>query len=386
VAWGACAMAIAIATARLVLAIVDPDSSAPTTDSRVPDGGLELALLEALVIAALGVVGAVVASRRPRNPVGWIMCTIPISFGLFLLGRRVYWSLALAHPGSDAADLVGWLSNWIWIPAMFAALAFFPLVFPTGAPPTPRWRPVAWIAAVAGIAMIVGVAFAPGRLEDVHVDNPLGFHGALGSAVQIVGGLGALGMVVAALAAIASSVVRFRRSRGVERQQLKWVTAAALVLLVLMPVPGEKLGLAALLLGLLVIAAAVAVAMLRYRLYDIDVVVNRALVYGALTATLAGAYIGSVLLLQLVLSPGSNLAIAVSTLAVAALFRPARARIQGGVDRRFYRRKYDARRTLESFSSRLRDEIDLDALDGELRRLVGDTMQPAHVSLWMRPR
>jgi hypothetical protein len=385
-AWGACGVAVAIAAARLVLAIVDPESSAPVTDSRVPDGELELAVFEALVIAALGVVGAVVASRRPRNPVGWIMCMIPISFGLFLLGRRVYWSLALAHPGSDAAELVAWLSNWIWIPAMFAALAFFPLVFPTGAPPTPRWRPVAWIAAVACVAMIVGVAFAPGRLEDVHVDNPLGLHGVPGSAVEIMGGLGALGMVGSALAALGSSVVRFRRSRGVERQQLKWVTAAAVVLLVLMPVPGEKLGLATLLFGLLVVAGAVTVAMLRYRLYDIDIVINRTLVYGVLTATLAAAYVGGVLLLQLVFSPGSDLAIAGSTLAVAALFRPARARIQSAVDRRFYRRKYDAQRTLEAFSGRLRDQVELQAVNAELDAVVRETLQPAHLSLWVRPR
>jgi hypothetical protein len=384
VAWGACGVAGAIAAARLGLAIADPESSAPIADPRVPDGGLELAVLEALAIAALGVVGAVVASRRPRNPVGWIMCTIPISFGLFLLGRRVYWSLALADPGSDAAELVAWFSNWIWIPAMFAALVFFPLVFPTGAPPTPRWRPVAWIAAVAGVAMIVGVAFTPGRLEDVHIDNPLGLDGALGSAVEIVGGLGAAGMAGTALAAIASSVVRFRRSIGVERQQLKWVTAAAALLVVLMPVPGEKLGLAALLLGLLVIGGAVAVAMLRYRLYDIDVVINRTLVYGALTATLAGTYVGLVLLLQLALTPGSDLAIAASTLAVAALFQPARSRIQALVDRRFYRRKYDAARTLESFGARLRNEVELHSLSTELRAIVADTMQPAHVSLWMR--
>jgi hypothetical protein len=385
-AWGACGAAITIAAARLVLAISDPESSAPLTDPRVPDGGLELAVLEAVVLAAVGVVGAIVASRRPRNPVGWIMCTIPISFGLFLVGRRLYWSLALANPGSDAAELVGWLSSWIWIPAMFAALVFFPLVFPTGAPPTPRWRLVGWIAAVAAVAMIAGIALAPGQLEEVPIPNPVGLRGALGSLAEIVGGLGFVGLAGAALAAIASIVVRYRRSRGIERQQLKWVAAAAALLLVLLPVPGEKLGFATLLFGFLVIAGAVAVAMLRYRLYDIDVVINRTLVYAALTATLAGAYVGSVLLLQLVLSPGSDLAIAGSTLAVATLFRPARGRIQAAVDRRFYRRKYDAQRTLDSFAGRMRNQVALHAIAVELRTVVAETMQPTHVSLWVRGR
>jgi hypothetical protein len=281
---------------------------------------------------------------------------------------------------------VGWVASWVWIPAMFAALVFFPLVFPTGAPPTPRWRPVGWIGAVACVAMTLGVAFTPGQLEEVSLPNPHGLDGALGSAAEIVQGLGAAGMAGSALAALASIVVRFRRSRGVERQQLKWVASAAALLPVLLLVPGETLGMATLLLGLLLIAAAVAVAMLRYRLYDIDVVINRTLVYGALTATLAGAYVGSVLLLQLVLSPGSDLAIAVSTLAVAALFRPARRRIQDLVDRRFYRRRYDAQRTLGSFADRMRDEVALDALVGELRAVVAETMQPAHVSLWVRER
>ena len=180
--------------------------------------------------------------------------------------------------------------------------------------------------------------------------------------------------------------MRFRRSRGIERQQLKWVTAGA-ALLPLSQIPSGDMGYAGLLLGALVIAGAVAIAMLRYRLYDVDVVINRTLVYGALTATLALAYLGSVLLLQLVLRPlteESNLAIAGSTLAVAALFRPARARIQEAVDRRFYRRKYDAQRTLEAFSSRLRDQVDLGALNSELSAVVAETLQPAHVSLWLR--
>jgi hypothetical protein len=186
--------------------------------------------------------------------------------------------------------------------------------------------------------------------------------------------------------------VRYRRSRGIERLQLRWVATAACLLLLSFIANGAlsawlgDAGWYFMLFGLLAIAAAVAIAMLRYRLYDIDVVINRTLVYGAVTATLAGAYVGSVLLLQLVLSPGSDLAIAGSTLAVAALFRPARGRIQGAVDRRFYRRKYDAQRTLESFAGRMRNQVALDAIAVELRTAAAETMRPTHVSLWVRER
>jgi len=335
----------------------------------------------------------VVSSRQPRNAVGWILCGIPLSLGLLILGSHVYWSLAFAHPGgSNAADFVAWVSSWIWIGAMVPALTLFPLLFPSGRPLTRRWRPVAWMGIAAIPLLFVGIAFAPGRFEDYPVENPLGATGGLEAPVQAIGGLGFALMAVAALASAASLVRRFRRSHGEERQQLKWVTAAAALLVVIFAFPtdmiaGADAGFASLLLGLLIVAVAVAIALLRYRLYDIDVVINRALVYGALSATLAGMYLGSVLLLQLVLSgltAGSGLAVAGSTLAVAALFQPARGRIQAGVDRRFFRRKYDAVRTLERFGARVRDQVDLDALGEELRAVVGETMQPTHVSLWLR--
>ena len=238
----------------------------------------------------------------------------------------------------------------------------------------------------------MSTAFTPGPLRNADfgwIDNPLGIEGLpLGTLADVsfwVWG-------AAALAAIASLVVRYRRSHGIERMQLRWVATAGCLLLLsfvanaaLSPWLGDASWFF-MLFGLLAMAGAVAIALLRYRLYDIDVVINRTLVYGALTATLAGAYVGSVLLLQLVLSPGSDLAIAVSTLAVAALFRPARGRIQAAVDRRFYRRKYDAHRTLESFAGRLRNQVALDAIAGELRAVVAETMQPGHVSLWVRGR
>jgi hypothetical protein len=205
--------------------------------------------------------------------------------------------------------------------------------------------------------------------------------------VQVSGGVGFALMVVAMLASALSLALRFRRSRGVERQQLKWVTAAAALFLVFFLLPTERFGedveFAGLLLGLLVIAGAVAVSMLRYRLYDIDVVINRALVYGALSALLAATYLALVLLIGLAVGE-SDVAVAASTLAVAALFRPARARIQALVDQRFYRRRYDAVQTLESFSVRLRHELDLELLGADLCAVVRDTVAPAHVSLWLR--
>jgi len=225
------------------------------------------------------------------------------------------------------------------------------------------------------------------------LDNPLG---VTGLGLRTVADLSFVPVGAVALAGIVSLVVRYRRARGVERLQLKWVAGAGCVLLlgavggsVLSEWLGEGAGWLGMLLGLLSVAVAVGIALLRYRLYDLDVVINRALVYGALTATLAAAYLGSVLLLQLALSGaagGSGLAVATSTLAVAALFRPARSRIQRGVDRRFYRRRYDARLTLEGFSARLRDEVDLRALHAELGAVVRDTLQPAHVSVWLRDR
>ena len=393
VAWAACGLTVLLAAMRLGLAIADPESSSSASNPLVPGGGVPVAAFEALVLMLLGVIGAVVASRQPRNPLGWILSAIPISLGLLILGSHVYWSLALEHPDRNgAAELVAWLSSWIWIAAMVPALTLFPLLFPSGRPLTPRWRRVGWVAVAACPALFVGTAFAPGRFEDYPVQNPLGAGGALEAPVQVIGGVGFALMIAATFASVASLVIRFSRSHGEERQQLKWVTAAAALFVVIFIVPtdqiaGDDVGFASLLLGLLVVAGSVAVAILRYRLWDIDVVINRTLVYGALTATLGLAYLGSVLLLQLLLRPlteGSNLAIAGSTLAVAALFRPARTRIQGAVDRRFYRHKYDAGRTVARFGSHLRDEVALDALSAELRAVVGEAMQPAHVSLWLR--
>ena len=241
-------------------------------------------------------------------------------------------------------------------------------------------------------AMVLGYAFSPGPLEDYEqVDNPLGLRGVGGDVSDVLLSIGFPLLALAAILSMASLVVRFRRSSGIERQQVKWMAAAAALLVLAWLVnavldQGFGINISILLpIVALSLPVAAAVAVLRYRLYDLDLVVNGALVYGALTALLAGSYVGSVLLLQLLLRPGSAFAIAGSTLAVAALVRPARRRIQSLVDRRFYRHRYDAVQTIERFGARLRDEIELDALSGELRAGARETMQPAHVSLWLRP-
>jgi hypothetical protein len=399
-AWALCGLTVAVAVAIAVVAIADPKAagpehlrpSGPTPHDRAAGGYVPIAVLTAIVFSAFAVVGALVAARRPRNPVGWFFGVGAFLWATGVLSGGVYWHLAFgrSHPPAGT-DFVAWLGSWISLPGFVLLLSLVPLLFPTGAPPGPRWRVVGWAAAiVAGVAALSN-ALAPGPLDRTDfpwVDNPLGIEG-LG--LRTLADASFVAMAVAALAGLVSVVVRYRRARGIERLQLRWVAVAVCILVVgavggtaTSGWLGSGAGWVGILLGQLAVAVAVAIALLRYRLYDIDVVINRALVYVALTAILAGTYVGSVLLLQLLLSPSSNVAVAASTLAVAALFYPARSRIQELVDRRFYRRKYDAQRTLQAFSARLRDEVALDALSAELCAVVGTTMQPAHVSLWLR--
>jgi hypothetical protein len=396
-AWAVCGLTVATVVALVVVAIVDPNASGPVDPSarpapgdKVAAGGVLVGVLQSLTFCAFAVSGAVMAARRPHNPVGWLFSAAGLMLGVLSLSSVLYWHSAFGDPRpSGSAELLLWLQAWAWIPAVVALFILIPLLFPTGRPPTPRWRWVGWTAAAAGTLVLLGTAFAPGSLEGFPwAQNPLGIEGFPGKAVA---GISFFICAAAALGAVGSLVVRYRRSHGVERQQLKWVTAAGSVLVLSFVVGGlltdfvsEQAGWTALVVGLSSVAAAVAIALLRYRLYDIDVVINRALVYGALTMTLAAAYLGLVLLLQTLLSPSSDLAVAGSTLAVAGLFRPARRRIQGLIDRRFFRSRYDAARTLERFGARLRDEVDLDSLGGELRGVVAETMKPAHVSLWLR--
>jgi hypothetical protein len=358
-------------------------------------------LLSGLIGLGLTALGLLVAYRRPGNPVGWIIAGTGVTAAAtdFVESYAVY--TLSTNPGSlPGGDTMAWLSNWIFIPVLFAAPAMLFLLFPDGRLLSRRWRPVFWLVILTTCAAITTSIFQP-VLNDPPFEgvvNPLGFSPpqALLTPLSYIGWPG---MAASFLVAAFAMILRLRRSHGVERQQLKWIAAAAAVL----PLTSVS-GVALYYLGYDAIAGFLAVfaivpiflaagyAILRYRLYDIDIIINRALVYGSLTATLALVYFGGVATTQALFRALTGqeqfpqLAVVVSTLAIAALFNPLRRRIQASIDKLFYRKKYDAAKTLEGFSAKLRDETDLDELYGSLVSVVRETMQPEHVSLWLRMR
>jgi hypothetical protein len=357
-----------------------------------------------LFVATFQTVGALISSRRPENPIGWVFCGMGLTLvAAVFFGNYAEYSLVV-EPGSlPRAEVAAWVGNWIWLVAL-SPLGFILLLFPDGLPPTRRWRPVAWLQGAALACWGVSQALDPGPMVNAgyeSLDNPYGIE-ALGGLLRAIGAVSAFVLLLTVLASVFSIVVRFRRSRGDERRQIKWVAyAGAVVALVLILQIAAEAALTesgllveVLNLGLVVafigVPIAAGIAILKYRLYEIDTIINRTLVYGALTASLALVYVGSVVALQYAFRTltggGSSLAVVASTLAIAALFNPLRRRIQALVDHRFYRRKYDATKTLAAFSARLRDETDLDALSGELVAVVRETVQPARVSLWLRPQ
>ena len=343
----------------------------------------------ALVAAPFAVVGALVASRRPRNPIGWLFLVFGVVAAFTSFGDR-YASYALVeHPGSlPGGAWVAWLSSGIWHPA-FGFFVFAFLLFPNGRLPSARWRPVAWIAA-ANYLMggVLGLLWGPLFGEFFpYADFPFRLPG-YDIADAVFGIFIVVNFGLLALSAV-SLVLRLRRAAGVERQQLKWFVYAVALFALIAPSSVFVLGDGRVLVVLLpLVPVAAGIAILRHRLYDIDVVINRTLVYGALTITLILVYAGCVISLQYVfraLSGGnSQLVIVASTLAIAALFNPLRRRVQASIDRLFYRQKYDAAKTLEAYSARLRDETDLDDLGDDLVGVVRDTVRPAHVSMWLR--
>ena len=391
--WGLSAVAVVLIGSGAVFLVVNGG----VIEER-PDWEWIFGLGVLLLFLAFGTAGALIASRQPRNPIGWMFCVVGLSgpLGIAADGYAVY--ALRTRPGSlPGGELAAWLVGWLGGPSIIALFAFVFLLFPRGTLVSTRWRPVVWLN-LAGVVLAFLWTFAPGEIEGLstNVENPFGVERAK-TALEVAGLVGFGLMVAATGGGFASLVVRFRRARGEERQQLKWFAFAAALFLgaflagpVIWNVPALEptpLWPIVFLVCVGTLPIATGIAILKYRLYDIDVVINRTLVYGSLTALLAGTYLGLVLLLQLALEPvteGNELAVAVSTLAVAALFRPARRRIQEAVDRRFYRRKYDAERTLAAFSARLRDEVELEALAADLRAVVSETVQPAHVSLWLR--
>ena len=395
-ALGALAVLVVIATLLLIVG---------AREAQLPPGFRTAGVVETLQFLGPAIVGAVLAARRPHNPIGWLLLGLGLCFALYpLVVMYVTTAVFVAPGGLPAVRWVAWIGNWIWVPAHGCVALLF-LLFPNGQLLTPRWRPIAWSALAATAVLLVAAACHPGPLEvgglTPDPDVLLGFDNPLGIA--------ALGPVLAAMIVvmqaievlgIASLALRFRRSRGEERQQLKWVAYAGVFygLLTVVLIVGHASGLIpeegtlwlevldyATALGLLV---AIAVAVLKYRLYDIDWIINRTLVYGLLTAALGLCYVAGSLLFVLVTGAGvdpPSWLVAAATLAAAAVFRPARRRIQAAVDRRFNRRRYDATRTIETFSARLRDGVDLDTLSAELLAVVDQTIEPTTASLWLRP-
>jgi len=358
---------------------------------------------------AFPLVGALIASRRPHNPIGWIC--LAVGFLWMLLGLFDYYGVyGLAKPDTVPFPVVIYaLVEWLWLPSVGLLAIYLLLLFPDGRLPSRRWRPLAWLSGAVIVLLAVDSVLAPGELTDLEgVRNPFGLEGVpwlVDAQIVLL-----LLFVACILASAVSLILRYRHSGGEVREQIKWIAlAGSFVGLLLSTVLGliivaevmrgsggsTPLWLQGLLFVMLLsfagVPVAIGFAVLRYRLYDIDRIINRTLVYGSLTVSLAVVYFGGVTVTQAIFraltgqEEQPQLAVVVSTLVIAALFNPLRRRIQSFIDRRFYRRRYDAAKTLEAFSAKLRDETDLDALRDDLVGVVGDTMQPAHVSLWLRP-
>jgi uncharacterized membrane protein YfcA len=369
-------------------------------DQRLRQAGLpELAILEPsgfpLIAAAVtaATVGAVLASRRPRHPVGWLLLAIGLSQQFSNLATDYVHYGTMVRPGGlpAATYLTGFYNSGTIV--MAACIGFVVLLTPTGSLPSPRWRWWARVVMAATVLLVVSAALTPHPLEpeDPTFEGPLAAP-ALSDLLAVAGAASVVTLLVGLVVAAVSLVVRFRRARGLERQQLRWLALAAALsaVMLLAAVASAVLGAP---LGVVLIAAGISVAVLplatgaailRYRLYDLDRIISRTLAYGLLTVLLGLGYAAVVLGLGGLLGRDSSLIVAAATLAVAATFQPLRRRIQGAVDRRFNRRRHDAAQTIATFSARLRDEIDLDTLTGELLTVVDQTMQPTQTSLWLR--
>jgi hypothetical protein len=332
--------------------------------------------------------GAYLAGRRPANPVGWLLLGwgMVMAFGCFT-GAYVDRGL-VRDPGSlPGPSWVGWAEGVVWHPA-FALLAFLLLLFPHGRLPSRRWRPFAWFTVAVYLTLSLAAAFAPGAVELYYPEATPPVRLPISGLADVVFEWLLPAQLLVLAAALVSLVLRLRRATGEERQQVKWFVYTVVTVVLVFVTTTLVLGAGYLFPIFGLIPVSVAVAVVKYRLYDIDRLINRTLVYGLLTALLVGVYAGLVFLFGVVLDPvtrGSSLAVAAATLAVAALFQPARRRVQGLVDRRFNRRRYDATRTVAVFSGRLRDQVDLDTLSAELLTVVDHTVQPATASLWLRP-
>jgi hypothetical protein len=393
-AWSLAALSVALLVGGIALS-----RAASSTAPDLPFGGEtnDASVVANLVtLLTFSVVGAIIASRHPRNTIGWLFCSVGVTIGLnsFAGDYAEYW-LAGGTSMKSLAETAAWFSSWAWILLTYVPTTFLLLLFPDGRLPSPRWRPVAWGAALGIAGSVAGYALEAGPLEDFpQIANPYGIDG------PIVGMVGVAGSIVAAGSLVASAIsliVRMRSAGSEQRQQIKWLAYGGTVvvgaicvsgLINLWNVPVSIVVGNVALLGLPVFTG---IAIVKHHLYDIDLLINRTLVYGSLTTMLVVVYVGGIVLSQRVFvgltgqEELPQLAIVASTLMIAALFAPLRRRIQATIDRRFYRRKYDSAKMLSVFSARLRDETDLGTLSDDLVGVVKETMQPEHVTLWLRP-
>jgi hypothetical protein len=369
------------------------------------DPGLGVIVLFALLALTFPTVGAVVASRRPENPIGWIFCSgglvLSVTFSATNYAEYALQARSAPLPGVQYA---AWIGSWALIPTLLLVATMLFLLFPDGKLQSREWGFVAWTAVIASVMGALGEALGRENVGSYlgFIANPVAVGGTVDNIVDTLGGFGLVLLTLCFLASVAAPFVRLSQARGQERQQIKWFAYAAAVmvggLLVIVLLGTGYSALSELMwglgwlvgiLGFAFLPIATAIAILKYRLYDIDRIINRTLVYGALTAILGAHYFGSIVWLQWVFviltGERSTVAVVASTLIIAALFNPFHRWVQAFVDRRFYRRKYDAAKTLEAFSAKLRHETDLDALSDDLVGVVRVTMQPAHVSLWLRP-
>jgi hypothetical protein len=420
-AWSLWAVCVALIGLALLLDFLTDEMVRVGLSGERPGPGI--ALLTGVLSLAFPTVGALIASRLPTNLIGWIFCGMGLLYGAQRLTEAYADYALLENPAFPGGEYVAWFSSCVWFASLTLGV-FLVLLFPDGQLPSRRWRIAAWVAIFGAALATLGTAFMPDYLIITHtyVENPFGVVGVIGGGLTTYDLFGAsrfLGMTLlltSSLAALTSLILRLHHTRGIERQQLKWFLFAAVPLTVflglieldllilnltydftfrevyLLPswLPVSAVQFVAV-FALLLIPVFTYIAILRHRLYDIDVVINRTLVYGVLTAALVAVYFGGVAATQAIFrtltgqEQQPQLAIVVSTLAIAALFNPLRRRTQSFIDRRFYRRKYDARKTLEAFSAKLRDETDLDALSDDLVGVARETMQPEHASLWLRP-
>ena len=405
-AWSLAALSVVMFVGSVALWILAHSTHVPRSlDADLTTGGL---LGQALFLV-FPLVGALIASRRPENPIGWL-CLVD---GLLWTTTNMldYHSLyVMASPGSVPfpVGLAG-VNHWLWVPTVGLLGTYVFLLFPDGRLPSKRWRPLAWLSGVVIASGSLGFMLSPGPLDMPRgIRNPFGLEAAPWVAVAAYAILPLLPLCM--LASALSLVMRYRRSRGDVRQQIKWIAFAAslvaltyLIAIVALFIHPSEIWFAAglplwldlieyaALLSITSVPIAIGFAVLKYRLYDIDLIINRTLVYGSLTGALALVYFGGVTVTQALFrnitgqAQLPQLVIVASTLVIAALSNPLRRRIQSFIDRRFYRAKYDARKILEAFSVRLREETDLEGLNEDLVEVVRETMQPAHVSLWLRP-